>query len=135
QLFLINYYKEFGGKNIKLLTDTYVDAVVAEIKKATFENETIIQMRDRIFKTVNKPNFYKWQALRIARTETTFAMNQAAQISGEVSGIEMEKVWITAIDGRERDTHREVNGKAVPLNGFFDVGGEKMAFPGDRLNG
>lgn len=135
QLFLINYYKEFGGENIVLLTETYVQSVVAEIIKGTAENETVIQMRDRIFKTVNKPNFYKWQALRIARTETTFAMNQAAQISGEVSGVVMEKVWIAAIDGRERESHRNVNGQAVPLDGFFNVGGEKMAFPGDRRNG
>lgn len=135
QLFLINYYKEFGGESIKLLTETYIQSVVSEIIKGTVENETVIQMRNRIFRTVNKPDFYKWKALRIARTETTFAMNQAAQISGEVSGVVMEKVWITAIDGRERDSHRNASGEAVPLNGFFNVGGEKMAFPGDKLNG
>lgn len=135
QLFIINYFKEFGGENITLLSETYIQAVVNEIIKGAAENETVVQMRDRIFKTVNKPNFYKWQALRIARTETTFAMNQAAQISGEVSGVVMEKVWITAIDGRERESHRNVSGQAVPLDGFFDVGGEKMKFPGDRLNG
>ena len=135
QLFLLNYYKEFGGENITLLTDTYVQAVVTEIRKATFENETVIQMRDRIFKTVNKPNFYKWQALRIARTETTFAMNSAKQIAGEVSGLVMEKVWIAAVDSRTRAEHLEANGKAVPLNEPFIVGGEKLMFPGDKLNG
>ena len=135
QLFLLNYYKEFGGENITLLTETYVQAVVTEIRKATFENETVIQMRDRIFRTVNKPNFYKWQALRIARTETTFAMNSAKQIAGEVSGLVMEKVWIAAVDSRTRQEHLEANGKAVALNEPFIVGGEKLMFPGDKLNG
>lgn len=135
QLFLLNYYKEFGGENITLLTETYVQAVVSEIRKATFENETVIQMRDRIFKTVNKPNFYKWQALRIARTETTFAMNSAKQIAGEVSGLVMEKVWISVLDNRTRDDHAFMNGKTVLLNEMFDVEGEKLSFPGDKLNG
>ena len=135
QLFLLKYYKEFGGENITLLTETYVQAVVSEIRKATSENETVIQMRDRIFKTVNKPDFYKWQALRIARTETTFAMNSAKQIAGEVSGLVMEKVWIAAVDSRTRQEHLDANGKAVPLNEPFIVGGEKLMFPGDKLNG
>ena len=135
QKYLLQYYSDFGGENITLLTDTYVQAVVTEIRKATFENETVIQMRDRIFKTVNSPNFYKWQALRIARTETTFAMNSAKQIAGEVSGLVMEKVWIAAIDNRTRQEHIEANGKAVPLNEPFIVGGEKLMFPGDKFNG
>lgn len=135
QLFLIQYYKDFGGENISLLTDTYIKSVVQEIISSTAENETLIKMRNRIYKTVNSPTFYKWQALRIARTETTFAMNSAKQISGEVSGLTMEKVWVTAVDGRERESHRQASGKSVLQKDFFIVGGEKMAFPGDRMNG
>lgn len=135
QLFLTDYYQQFGGANITLLTETYISAIVTEIRKATFENETVIQMRDRIFQTVNKPNFYKWQALRIARTETTFAMNSAKVVSGEVSGLTMEKVWIGKNDGRERPSHIAMNDTAVGQNELFDLGGEKMAFPGDRSHG
>jgi len=135
QDFLLKYYKKFGGEQIKLLSETYIETIVSAIKEATIENETVIQMRDRIYKAVNKPDFYRWQALRIARTETTFAMNSAKQISGEVSGVTMEKVWVTAVDGRERDAHRVANDKAVEQNAFFIVGGEKMLYPGDRANG
>ena len=53
QNFLLAYYAEFGGAEIKLLTDTFITAVVEEIRKATYENETVVQMRDRIYKTVN----------------------------------------------------------------------------------
>lgn len=135
QNFLLAYYAEFGGAEIKLLTATFITAIVEEIRKATYENETVVQMRDRIFKKVNSPNFYKWQALRIARTETTFAMNRAKLISGEVSGLTMEKYWIAKIDSRTRDQHAYMNGKKVGQNELFDVGGEKMLHPGDRLNG
>lgn len=132
-LSLRNHNREFGGVTAALIADTYVATIIAEIAKLA--SVSLQEMRKRLMKIVNKSNFYKWQALRIARTETTFAMNQAAQISGEVSGVVMEKVWITSIDGREREIHRYANGQAVPLDGFFIVGGEKMKFPGDWLNG
>lgn len=132
---LINYYDEFGGEKIKLLNETYTKSVVSEIKKATELNETVSQMQRRIELAVNKPNFYKYQALRIARTETTFAMNSAKQVTGEVSGYIMEKVWSAKRDGRERPEHGAVDKVAVPQNGLFTVGGELMAFPSDGANG
>ena len=90
-------------------------------------------MRDRIFKTVNKPNFYKWQALRIARTETTFAMNSAAMVSSDVSGVVMEKVWYTYRDSKVRDSHRAMEGKSIPSNDLYELpSGVKMRFPGDK---
>lgn len=133
QLFLINYFRESGGENITLLTETYVQSVVNEIVQAKIENETIIQMRDRIFRTVNKPNFYKWQALRIARTETTFAMNSAAMVSSDVSGVVMEKVWYTYRDSKVRDSHRAMEGKVIPSNELYELpSGVRMRFPGDK---
>lgn len=133
QLFLINYFQQEGGNQITLLTETYVAAVVEEIVKSKVENETIIQMRDRIFKAVNKPNFYKWQAWRIARTETTSAMNTAAMVSSDVSGLVMEKVWYTYRDSRVRDTHRAMEGKVIPSKELFTLpSGVKMRFPGDK---
>lgn len=132
---LIKYYDEFGGENIKLLTETYTKSVVSEIRKATQLNETIPQMQKRIEAVVNSPKFYKHQALRIARTETTFAMNSAKQVTGEVSGYIMEKVWSAKRDGRERPAHGAVDKVAVGQNALFTVGGELMGFPGDKLNG
>lgn len=135
QKFLLSFYKTFGGERIKILSETYVKTVVDEIRKSTEQNERVEVMRDRIKKAVNKPDFYKWQALRIARTETTFAMNSAKEMAGEVSGATMEKIWIGKIDGRERASHRAMNGTKVGQNEMFDVNGSKMKFPGDGTNG
>ena len=132
---VIKYYDDFGGEKITLLSDTYTKAVISEIKKATELGESLDQMQKRVKKAVNSPKFYKAEALRIARTETTMAMNFAKQVSGEVSGFVMEKVWSAKIDGRERPSHRSVDKTAVDQNGLFNVGGEKMSYPGDRLNG
>ena len=41
------------------------------------------------------------------------------------------KTWITERDKRVRDTHREVDGKEIPIMDFFTVGGVKMRFPKD----
>lgn len=130
---LIDYYDKFGGKKIVILQETYVKEVVKEIRKSTLLNETVIQMRDRIYLTVNKPDFYKWQALRIARTETTFAMNSSKQLVGEVSGFVMEKVWSAKLDSRVRHTHGDMDKKAVEQNAFFDVGNVRLRFPGDEF--
>lgn len=135
QTFLGNFYTREGGKNIKTLSETVAKQVVEAIKQGTKENETIVEMRKRIQKTVNNPDFYKWQALRIARTETTFAMNAAKEIAGDTSGVLMEKIWIGKNDGRERPSHIALNGVKVGQNDKFSVGADKMKFPGDRESG
>ena len=135
QTWLVDYYSKFGGENIKLLTETYVASVVAEIKKSTDENETINQMRDRIMKTVNSPNFYNWQAMRIARTETTFAVNAGTEISGDFTVITMNKRWMSMRDNRERTSHLEADNQIIGKDELFIVGGEKLRYPGDKLNG
>lgn len=133
QQFLTDYFKAKGGENISLLTDTMVDEIQKVIVLSTELNETVEQMRDRIYKTVNKPDFYKWQAMRIARTETTFAMNKAKELSGQASGLIMEKVWLGKNDGRERPSHIAMNGKKVEQNAMFELSsGVKLKFPGDR---
>lgn len=135
QQFLIQYYSKYGGKLIKTLSQTMTESVVSEIKNGTYENETVEEMRDRIYKTVNKRDFYLWQAMRIARTETGFAMNSAKEIAGQTSGVLMQKVWIGRNDGRERASHVRANGQKVDQNEMFSVGGVKMKHPGDRENG
>jgi len=132
---VIDYYNQYGGQNITSISETMAKAVVEEIKAGTYELETVEQMAERIIKVVDDPNFYKWQALRIARTETTFAMNAASEMVGEVSGLVMTKRWIARRDGRERRSHGEANGQVVLQNELFTVGGYKLKFPGDSSNG
>lgn len=135
QAWLLNYYQQYGGENITLLTETYVEAVVNEIQKATEANETMEQMRDRILKTVNSPNFYKWQAARIARTETTFAINAGTEITGDFTEIVVLKKWMTRRDGKERTTHLEADNQTIERDELFTVGGERLKYPGDKSSG
>ena len=47
----------------------------------------------------------KFNAERIARTETLSAANKGAMIGAERSSIPLKKIWLTAVDGRERQSH------------------------------
>lgn len=134
QSYLINYYDKKGGELITSIKDTLVKSVVAEIRNGTVENETVAQMTTRIQKVVNKPDFYRWQASRVARTETTFAMNSAKLKVIEDGNLLYDKIWKTIVDGRERKTHLEMYGKKVGYNERFVLSsGVSMLFPGDSV--
>lgn len=132
---LLEYFRIYGGRQIKTLTKTATKAVIIELRKGAKLGETEAQMRDRLLKRVNRKDFYSWQATRIARTETTVAMNNAQDLAMISSGAEMDKIWITRMDGRERESHNVANKQKVTQKGLFLVGGSKMKFPGDRTNG
>lgn len=45
------------------------------------------------------------------------------------------KTWVTERDSHVRKTHREVEGKTIPIDDYFEVGNSRLLFPGDELNG
>lgn len=75
------------------------------------------------------------RAVRIARTETTGAVNastlEAARLEAELLGIELHKVWVSTMDPRTRPEHFAADGQRVPLDGEFEIGDARLAFPGD----
>jgi hypothetical protein len=91
-------------------------------------NLDITDIANAITDFVDDPKFYKWQAMRIARTETTTAMNLATNQAGIDSGVLIDKEWISANDGNERPSHRELNGQKVDGNNAFPNG---LMYPGD----
>ena len=81
----------------------------------------------------------KTRALLIARTELTHINNNASQYGAEqaetMTGVQLEKVWSSATDGRERPEHGQANRQVVPLRKDFIVGGLPMSYPGDPKGG
>lgn len=78
--------------------------------------------------------FAKYRAERIARTEIIGTSNWASLTSVESSGVKdrLLKKWHVTVDGRERSAHLAMADKpAIPIDDFFDVGGEKLKYPGD----
>jgi hypothetical protein len=94
-----------------------------------------------IHKQSRKRSFYRWQALRIARTESTAASNLGGLKAAQESGYVMDKIWVSAQDARTRRKpsdwydHAEMNGKAVRMDEKFEMVGmrgvDALEFPGD----
>ena len=89
-----------------------------------------------------KRNFFRWQALRIARTESTAASNLGGMNAIKDSGYAMDKVWVSAQDSRSRRKpdqwfdHLHMNGKSVRADSKFVMGSTKghideLEYPGD----
>lgn len=74
------------------------------------------------------------RAEMIARTETNRSANAGSQALYKDWDVK-KKEWSTSIDGRERETHRKVDGQVRLIDTFFLVGGFKMKFPGDQSQG
>ena len=77
----------------------------------------------------------KSRARLIARTETTTVAGFAQMETAKEFSIELDKVWISARDGRTRDDHRANDGQRVKYEDDFSVGGVAMKQPGDPRGG
>ena len=84
-------------------------------------------------KALASPSLYKWEAMRIARTETTFTASASAAKVSESSLVQQQKTWYSGgYDGVTRDTHIDMDNVTVDAEEDFIVGGSRMAYPGDQ---
>ncbi len=73
------------------------------------------------------------RAMKIARTETTGALNAghlAMMEELDGSGLLAGKKWLAISDRRLRQTHADLNGSVVAVRGDFSVGGSLAPHPG-----
>lgn len=70
------------------------------------------------------------RALSVAISEVTTAANTAAVLAGQQNGAQT-KTWTTVGDSRVRDWHDEADGQTVDVDEPFDVGPDKLMYPGD----
>jgi hypothetical protein len=124
-----------GGVKITSVRDTLLADIIKSIQISIGENGTIVDLRNAIQSIVERnQTFYKWQSLRIARTETTSASNFAAMKTAEQSDLVLDKVWISVQDNRTRIKpydHLDMNNQKQEFEKPFFVGGENIQYPGD----
>lgn len=134
---LLTWLLQNSSLRIRSVRNTLVKYIQEVIAFGIAEGKGISEISTDLQKLINKPNFYRWQTLRIARTETTAAANHAATISANVSGVLMEKVWISSKDARTRRppnsryNHLAMNGVRVDEGEKFNVNGDMVLYPGD----
>lgn len=132
---LLLFLSNEGGVKIVSVRETLIESVIEAVKKQLNENATVIDIQNAIYNVVKRSqSFYKWQALRIARTETTSASGLAAFETARQSNLVMTKEWISVQDNRTRKKvfdHLDMNGVVQDLETPFFIGGENVMYPGD----
>lgn len=125
------WLKTNAGKKIKGITDADLKRVRRELIKGVQANEGTEQLAARINEYLEP--LYANRAEAVARTETIPASNLAGQMAARATGLPLTKSWIATADTRTRDTHldAEPSNQHIPIEEPYEVGGEKMMFPGD----
>jgi hypothetical protein len=122
-----------GGVKIVTVRNTLIEDLIKAIQTSLGENGTIVDLRNAIYESVTKNQAYKkWMALRIARTETTFAAGFTAMKTAEQSDLVLQKEWISVLDNRTRRDHKIVDGTIVDFDSpFIMASGASLQYPGD----
>ncbi|KKL12345.1 hypothetical protein LCGC14_2536720, partial [marine sediment metagenome] len=130
------YFK--GNKPRYTTTDRRFDATV---RRAIKEGRAVpARTLDKIT-AAHKARLLMGRAKTISRDNTMGAlMNGQHDGFGALldTGIasEIEVTWLTSVDGRERDSHRHLNGEKVKYGELFpSLQGEGMAHPKDASHG
>jgi hypothetical protein len=130
------WLRENAGKRIVGINETTRKRIAAEIAAGRAAGETLRQIARRIDKFYLE-DIIPHRSMTIAVTEVGHAANWSQNFIAEDTaerGVPMEKEW-GAIFVRTREAHEEADGQRVPLDEPFDVGGEKMMYPGDETLG
>ena len=138
---LLSWLFDNVTERVLTVRKTYLDTLKEIITFGISDGKSMSQISTELKTKINQRGFYRWQALRIARTETTSASNYASLKAGESSGVLMDKVWISAVDSRTRKppksefNHMQMNGVKVPQDKPFEVPyngkTQKLMFAGD----
>lgn len=112
----------------------------AETLQGILQGESMDKIAKRI---MNVQEMNKTQAIRSARTIVTGAECKGRQDSyqrAQDDGIILRKYWLATYDKRARDWHKDAGNdytedKAIEIDDFFIVDGEKMLHPGDAMHG
>lgn len=110
--------------------------ITANVTSGILQGKSINGIAASLIKNV--PDMNRTSAVRAARTACTEAENagrQAAAEELEKMGVIMGKRWVATQDARTRPEHSHADGQVVPCDEPFEVGGEKLMFPGDKSLG
>lgn len=138
---LLSWLYENSLSNIRSVSLDFVKYLQQFITEQRDLNKTVQEISAEMIKLINRRDFYRWQALRIARTETTAASNYASIQVGNTSRIVYQKMWLSATDARTRKppksefNHLSMDGVKVEMNEKFKVpfngGFQELSFAGD----
>lgn len=137
-------FQEFDSLNIigtviSMIRDGYIEVMpkrasespLASIYVNKFANDVVRATYDDI----DDPYMLSEdRAMFIAENEANTMYEDEDFIAAIEDGM-TRKRWLTMMDKRVRDTHRDVEGVTIPIHDFFHVGDALMLYPKDVING
>jgi hypothetical protein len=131
---IIDWLLTNSSEKIRNVLETTRDRVRQQLAEGAELGENIRQLRDRIV-AADSTAFGRERAEVIARTEALTAYSVGSHAAADESGVEMDKIWSTSMDGRQRPTHGRANGQRRALKEPYTVGGADLMFPSDSSLG
>lgn len=142
---LIATSKNYTIDIIKNVGKEMKEDIAKEIRKALLKGEDTFDTARNIDSIlgINKEFGYMNRADKIARTEINSAYSLAKHLRDEETVKilpDMKRIWVTGFNPRNKDmgggrgfiSHLEADGQIREINEPFDVGGEKLMYPGDQ---
>ena len=127
---LVGYTEKHAAHLVTLITRTTRDAIASSLATGLEKGESMYKLRKRVQES--DAAFGKARAENIARTETTGVQNgaqhEALQGFAKRTGAKATKEWLSAGDGRVRDSHDEINGETRGIGERYSNG---LMYPGE----
>lgn len=122
-------------KDLKRMADEISKSTGRYLEKAVLRGIEAGNSIDDIANQISSISaFAGYRAVRIARTESTRALNRSsnnAYIQAKKEGIRIMKEWLTADDDLVREEHRVLEGTIIDVEDEFESDGEFASGPGE----
>ncbi len=129
---LRDYARTRAGANIALVTDTWKDTLIDILSDVLLEEPTIgVEALTTRLSSRYTGQFERWQARRIAQTETMIGMAEAAEAAARTLDIGYTKQWCISGLGNTRETHELMDGIEVDADEPFTLPDCQMMYPHD----
>ena len=132
---LMPYYPESKAVNRGIDLAYGKQQIQKNVTSGILQGKSVYKIADDLQRDITNMN--RASAIRTARTAVTSAQNggrQATMDAAKKMGIKLRKQWIATKDARTRDVHGKADRQIVDTDKPFDVGGEKLMFPGDSTS-
>ena len=90
----------------------------------------------RMAKAIEGPDYTRWRATAVARTESGRTLNAGHHIGiqgvQEATGMPIGKSWLSLHGSTSRPSHTALDGVTVPSDGMFTLGGVEIPYPAHR---
>ena len=116
-----------NGKDLAWNHQHFTSALTQSI----LQGETLPQAAKRLSMVLGMDERAATRAARTAMTGAESAGRQHSMERAERMGIPLRKTWRAKLDGRTRQSHRELDGTSVSVSGYFVWGDVKAERPAD----